>query len=522
MSRVSIRPGKTLLLVGAVLLAVVFAAGAPSGAQTEPDLSAPALDDYGPTGRAPSGGVLGDRASGSNRWRYRGTLGTLGNNEQVVPPVVDPPVDDPDRAPLTGRNAGSLDHRAVVVKIDNVELARPPVNINQADIIYEELVEAGFTRLAAVFHSNRPTFVGPVRSARSTDIGIAVSYNRPIFAFSGANSIFGRLVANARLVDRGAETHGELYRRAGSKPAPHNLFTSIPSLLNSASEGSPPDPQFAYRGPSDSIAADVPTAHTIRLRYLAGEGVPIRFEWDADRKVWERWQNGSAHRDSAGVQIAPQNVVVQIVPYADAGLTDKFREDLYEAQMVGTGEALVFTNGHVYEATWTRPTLRSVTTYTDADGNHILLTKGQTWVALVPPGGVSFDAVQCKGQIATVAGTAGDDRLRGTEQADVIAARDGDDVIEARGGDDVICAGGGNDRVVAGPGDDVVLGGGGHDDLRGGDGDDIIKGGGGHDQLHGDPGVDRLRGKGGVDQLYGIPEVDNIKAGNTDIVVRGS
>jgi hypothetical protein len=515
------RSKRSLLVVLVVLVAAVLAAGGTSRAQDEPDLSAPSLKDYGPTKRAPSGGRPEGRAPGSNRWKYRGTLAKLGNNEQVVPPVADPPVDDPSRAPLTGKKAGSLNRRAVVVKIDNVPPARPQIGINQADIVYEELVEAGFTRLAAVFHSKSPSTIGPVRSARSTDIGIAVSFDYPVFAYSGANSIFDRLIARARLADRGAEITGELYRRSGGRPAPHNLFTSAPRLLNSASKRNGPPPHFEYRGKGESIAPDVATATDIRLRYQRTGGQPVRYEWDTARKGWARWQNNSAHRDVSGVQIAPENVIVQIVPYADAGLTDKFGEDLLEAQLVGTGEALVFTNGHVYPATWTKSTLRSVTTYTDADGNHIKLTRGRTWVSLVPPGGVTFNAYKCSGQIATIAGTNRSDNLRGTNARDVIVGLDGDDTINGRDGNDLICAGRGNDRVSGGPGADRVKGQSGDDDLRGGAGADNIKGGGGSDQLHGDAGPDRLAGNGGADQLFGDENVDNLRVGSTDVVTRG-
>jgi hypothetical protein len=518
----AVRLRRLLPIVIAALLVSVWATGSATGAQEqEPDLGAPALLDFGPTSRPPSGGETEGRLPGSNRWSYRGTLGSLGDNEQVVPPVADPPPDDPERAPLTGKRAGALDNRALVVKIDNVAPALPQVNINDADIVYEELVEAGATRLAAVFHSETPTAIGPVRSARSTDIGIAVSFDRPIFAFSGANSIFEDLVADARLVDRGAEVAPELYYRSGSRRAPHNLFTSSARLLGSVGERNGPPPHFAYRDAKEEIAPRIRTATTIQLRFLEGAGVPVRYEWDPDIGGWRRWQNGRRHVDAAGTQIAPENVIVQIVPYADSGLTDKWREDLYEAQLVGAGKALVFTDGHVYLGTWTKPTLRSVTTFTNGAGEHIALTRGRTWVALVPPGGVSFDAETCSGEIATIVGTDGRDTLRGTSSRDVIVGLGGADIIDARENADLICAGDGDDRVMAGTGRDVVFGGDGHDDLRGGRGDDQLDGGRGNDQIHGGPGADVLRGRDGVDQLYGEETVDDFIATSNDVVTRG-
>ncbi|MGI9623061.1 MAG: DUF3048 domain-containing protein [Acidimicrobiales bacterium] len=515
------RPSRLIALgLALAVLVAVWSAGGSTAAQTS-DPQAAALEDYGPTKKAPTGGVLPPRKPGAGRWRYRGTLGKLGNNEQVVPPVAEPPVDDKAVAPLTGLKAGPLNRRAIVIKIDNVGPARPQFNINSADIVYEELVEAGATRLAAVYHSKHETTVGPVRSARSTDIGIAVSFNNPIFAFSGANSINDRLVAQARLIDRGAETTPQVYRRLGSRPAPHNLLTSTTSLLASAPKGKGPQPHFAYRDKGEAVPASAPTAHTVQLRYLAGSGAPVRYEWDARIGGWRRFQNGTRHVDASGVQVAPENVIVQIVRYEDAGLTDKFGEDLYEARLVGRGKALVFTDGHVMEARWTKPTLRSVTTFTDSEGNHIELTPGRTWVGLVPPGGVTFNSMKCRGQIATVAGSSRSEVLRGTSESDVIAAGDGADLVLSGAGDDLVCGGNGDDRIFGDTGNDRLFAGGGSDDLRGGEGNDRMFGGPGSDQLHGGPGTDTFRGGAGTDQLFGDPTTDNFVNSSDDVVVRG-
>jgi Ca2+-binding RTX toxin-like protein len=519
--QVRIPPIRVAVIVVAVAAFIAALSGGTSTAAEEPQTATASLSDFGPTKSAPSGGVPGSRASGTNRWKYRGTLGKLGLNEQVVPPVAAAPVDDPDLAPLTGKPAGLLDRRAVLVKIDNVSRARPQVNINSADIVYEELVEAGFTRLAAVFHSKTKNdlSIGPVRSARSTDIGIASSFRWPIFAFSGANSIFGPLIAKAPLADRGHETFAQLYRRSSNRAAPHNLFTTSSDLLRSATKGNPPKPHFVYR--DGELPPDTLTASTVQLRFQKRIGVPVRYEWSEKAGGWKRWQNGSRHVDSRGVQVAPHNLIVQIVPYIDAGLTDKHGSDLYEAQLVGTGKALVFTDGHVIEATWTKPTLKSVTTFTDADNNHVGLTPGRTWVALVPPGGVTFNSLKCKGQIATIAGSSGRDTLRGTESRDIIAAGGGGDLVYGGGGNDLICGDDGNDQLFGERGADKIVGGSGADDLRGGEGNDMLNGGRGNDQLHGGPGVDRLRGKKGSDQLYGQESVDDLGSVGNDVLLRG-
>ena len=120
-------------------------------------------------------------------------------------------------APLTGLpgNYGDrLDRTALVVKIDNGEpKARPQVGINQADVVYEERVEGSVTRLLAVFHSTDSVPVGPVRSARTSDIAIFTPLNHPYFAWSGANPTFARRI-------RAATLHGRRLRRPPERVLP--------------------------------------------------------------------------------------------------------------------------------------------------------------------------------------------------------------------------------------------------------------------------------------------------------------
>jgi hypothetical protein len=115
--------------------------------------------------------------------------------------VVGPP------APLTGLPGDpSLATKPVlIVKIDNHPEARPQAGLNQADIVYEEIVE-GITRFAAVFQSTDAAPVGPIRSARTTDLNIFAAYGRPLIAWSGGNAC-GEGRRSANIVDVG---HGKL------------------------------------------------------------------------------------------------------------------------------------------------------------------------------------------------------------------------------------------------------------------------------------------------------------------------
>src|SRR5690606_17075522 len=79
---------------------------------------------------------------------------------------------EPPTWPLTG--AGVPEQPALVVKVDNVD-AEPQAGLNQADIVFEEIVEGRATRFAAVFNSQEANPVGPIRSGRTQDVDLLLS-----------------------------------------------------------------------------------------------------------------------------------------------------------------------------------------------------------------------------------------------------------------------------------------------------------------------------------------------------------
>lgn len=126
-------------------------------------------------------------------------------------------------------------------------------------------------------------------------------------------------------------------------------------------------------------------------------------------------------------------------------------------------------------------------------------------------GGGKSRVPRCAGKRATVIGTNGKNRLKGTKRADVIVALGGNDSIDGRGGNDLICAGGGDDKVAGGDGKDRLYGQSGKDSLKGGPGNDSLDGGAGNDRLSGQSGKDTLRGRTGRDRLSGGPGKDKQK-----------
>ncbi|HUP69775.1 MAG TPA: DUF3048 domain-containing protein [Acidimicrobiales bacterium] len=291
-----------------------------------------------------------------------------------------------DAAPLTALtqpDAALRQRVALVVKIDNAPQGRPQSGLNQADIVYVVMVEGGVTRLAAVFQSTDADPVGPVRSARSTDIGFLSALNRPLFAYAGTNAETQRAVSAAPLVDLSS---GPGYRRESKRPAPYNLFSSTAALFGRGpKDAGPPPPQFTYRPANAPLAsAGAGPAARANVTYKRNVTTAIDYEWNGSG--WARKQNGTPHVDTAGTQVAPPNVVIQFVTYKDSGLVDRSNAGVPEGQLIGEGEAWVLSDGKIVKGKWAKASPTEVTRFTDAAGAPIPLTPGRTWVELAQPG----------------------------------------------------------------------------------------------------------------------------------------
>ncbi|HEV7864660.1 MAG TPA: DUF3048 domain-containing protein [Acidimicrobiia bacterium] len=314
-----------------------------------------------------------------------------------APPPPQPPpqpkaVPKPGDSPLTGIGVGGYNtgHPALVVKIDNVGDARPQTGINEADVVIEEQVEGGFTRLAAVYHSTPADPVGPVRSARSTDIALLAPLYHPLFSYSGANRDFKELVRRSAMVDVGVENFPDKYYRDGKRRAPHNLMTNTSALHSlAAPDAQAPPPLFAYRG-SDTRPSEPDTRPVSRASgswiYKDKVRTTVSYDWNPGANGWTRIQNGALHVDAAGRPVTPTNVIIQFVTYHDTGYRDSSGAEVPEADVVGAGDAWFLSAGYLSPATWSKGDKDEVTQYRGKDGKYARLLPGRTWVELVPIG----------------------------------------------------------------------------------------------------------------------------------------
>jgi hypothetical protein len=286
-------------------------------------------------------------------------------------------------APLTGTSAdaATLVHPSLAVKIDNHEEARPQIALNRTDILFEELVEGGLTRYVAVWHSDIPDEVGPVRSIRPMDPDIATPFGG-IISYSGGQEQFVEMMMATPLLNIVFDFDDTgLFERADERPGPHDVILASGEAVTRNGELAPPPAQFAY-GTADPLASPaLAAAPTSRIDLVFSDARFPSWEWDAAASVWLRSQEGAPDLEASGERVRATNLVTLRVAI------DWSYGEVPRTVMVSSGEAWVSAAGRTVHATWSKVAASSPIRLTADDGSPLRLAPGNTWVELVPDHG---------------------------------------------------------------------------------------------------------------------------------------
>jgi hypothetical protein len=269
----------------------------------------------------------------------------------------------------------------LVVKIDDTTFAHPQVGLKSADVIYIEQVEGGLTRLAAVFSSQIPSLIGPVRSARISDIELLAQFGKVAFAYSGAQRLLLPVIASANLYDVGANKFGpQFYFNDPVRVAPYAMMLKAPELLTeSKSRGITPATSanmgWKFGEPSDNLIA-------IKSAHVAWPASSYDAVWSDKEDRWLLNHNGKLNLDSSGYVLGPNTFVIQMVSITDSIYKDKVGGVTPFSATVGTGSCYLLRNGGYSPCIWNRPSEDSGTTFTDPSGQELTFEPGQIWFAL--------------------------------------------------------------------------------------------------------------------------------------------
>jgi Protein of unknown function (DUF3048) N-terminal domain/Protein of unknown function (DUF3048) C-terminal domain len=268
--------------------------------------------------------------------------------------------------PLTGGKVSN--HAVIAAKVENIAAARPQVGLNQADITFVEEVEGAQTRLIAVYHSRFPKRLGPVRSARSTDVQLLPLFGKPGLVYSGANFRVQRKIDNASIVPVPRSTRD--HRRV----APHNVFVNLSAIARSTElrEATSIGWTFSDLVPRGSAAKSVKVRvghDTFSFGYSSG-------------RYTVHW-NGARYADGdSGAITKTDNVVIMRVHNHPDGNRDVRGAPSVQSDTVGKGAVTIYRDGRKITGQWRRTKSSAPLRLTDKSGDPIALKPGQTWVAL--------------------------------------------------------------------------------------------------------------------------------------------
>jgi hypothetical protein len=276
---------------------------------------------------------------------------------------------------VTGDDEAAQGHPVMVLKLDNTYASAPQVGLGEADMVVEELVEGGMTRLAAFYYSKIPGDVGPVRSMRASDIGIVSPVSGAMVTSGAAN------VTINRIQDAGIPFFSEGdkgFYRDSSRSAPYNLFTDMAetaSLVDQDGLQRPDDylpwgaeEEFPNGQPARTLAASFSGGHTTNWTFQNGTYV-----------------NENTYA-GAGDEFPADTVLVLRVKVGDAGYRDPAGNPVPETQFTGKGQAMIFHGGRLVRGTWSKSALDAPLELATKAGK-LTVPAGHTWLELVPQDG---------------------------------------------------------------------------------------------------------------------------------------
>lgn len=297
-----------------------------------------------------------------------------------VPSSTEVPTATKPVCPLTGKKPPrgvKLDRPAVAVKIENSPQARPQHGLENADLVFEEIVEGGSTRFMAIFHCGAAKDAGPVRSARFDDPKLARPFTR-VIAFSGSNGLVNKELGKRKMVILNElNQRGAFFRVPPGAILVHNLFVRTEVLRNDprVKKVDPPeDDVFAF----GDVPENATRARRISLHFTGS--VEIGYRWKGG--AWKRFEDGP-FRTNKGKQLAVTNVLVQQVEVNNSSrLVDSAGNHSPKIDLKHGGKALLFRDGKVLKGTWKAKNGRFV--YKMRNGDPFVFAPGAIWVELVP------------------------------------------------------------------------------------------------------------------------------------------
>lgn len=286
-------------------------------------------------------------------------------------------------APLTGEVVKEeITQRPIIVTVNNHPKARPQSGIEAADIIYEMLAEGEVTRFLAVYQSELPENVGPVRSARSYFVDLAKGFDA--FYVAHGYSPEAKTMLTNKVVDNinGMEYDGTLFKRSKDRVAPHNSYITSENILNGAkkvgaSMSYREKVNEAFYEPDERGKIGNETSR-VDIYYGNNEYFHNSYLYDKQSNRYGRQSAGVDTKDMlTGDTLSFSNVLFFEMKHRTID-----NEGRQEIDLTSGGNAYVFQNGYMREVKWAN--IDGIPMAVEESGELVKLVPGKSWVHFVP------------------------------------------------------------------------------------------------------------------------------------------
>lgn len=286
-------------------------------------------------------------------------------------------------SPLSGIYAKEekINRRPVAIMFDNHHGARWQSGLKDAEIVYEFLVEAPYTRYMGIYLINEPSSIGPIRSARPYFITTALEYDA-VYAHVGGSEQAKSDIKALKIADiDGLSSSNKVFWRKKHKKMPHNLYSSIEVLRATQEERKykmiGEYTPFKFKEDDLDIEGDIANKITINYR----KNNTTEYNYDIEKKNYTRKKDGKLHIDEIDESpIVAKNIIIQ---RAKTKVLDK--EGRLEIQLIGEGEGKYITNGKTIDIKWVKKSRKDKTKYYNQEGKEIIFNPGVTWIQVVEP-----------------------------------------------------------------------------------------------------------------------------------------
>jgi hypothetical protein len=285
------------------------------------------------------------------------------------------PTPEPERNVLTGE-VGS-NGKVIAIKFDDTRAAHPQEGVEKADVVIITQVEAGLTRLMGIYSSNYPEQVGPIRSARISDVDILAQYGRVGFMYSGAQSKLRPVIAAANLENLSAERNPpSIYFNDPERIAPYSMMVRIPLLLDKAESVDLVKPVGWTHGELSELAKPV-----LRVK-VNWPNASYEALWNEEEQRFLLNFDGEPNLAKSGLQLGSNNLVIQFAEIKPSEYGDKFGGVTPKTNVIGAGKALLLRDGTITSMIWERASATSPTSWTLENGEPAYFATGQVWIFL--------------------------------------------------------------------------------------------------------------------------------------------